>query len=69
MLLRLLLLRKLSPTLFRLKLAGLVAFAILFLAFVAECGYLLYHQLQRPSEYPSIHSPAPKHQVQKGSGR
>jgi len=55
--------------LFRLKLAGLVAFAILFLAFVAECGYLLYHQLQRPSEYPSIHSPAPKHQVQKGSGR
>ncbi len=69
MLLRMLLLRKLSPTLFRLKLAGLVAFAILFLAFVAECGYLLYHQLQQPSAYPSIHSPAPEHRVRKGSRR
>jgi uncharacterized iron-regulated membrane protein len=69
MLLRLLLLRKLSPTLYRLKLAGLIAFAILFLAFVAECGYLLYHQLQRSSGYPPIHSPAPQHRMQKGSGK
>ena len=69
MLLRLLLLRRLSPTLYKLKLAGLIAFAVLFLAFVAECGYLLYQQLQRPSAYPSIHSPAPEHRVRKGSGR
>ena len=69
MLLHLLLLKRLSPTLYRLRLAGLVAFAILFLAFVAECGYLLYQQLQRPAAYPTIHSPAPEHRVQKGSGR
>lgn len=69
MLLRLLLLRRLSPAWYRLKLAGLVAFTILFLAFVAECGYLLYQQLQKPAAYPSIHSPAPAHRVQKGSGR
>jgi len=69
MLLRLLLLRRLSPLLYRPKLAGLVAFAILFLAFVAECGHLLYQQLQRPAAYPSIHSPAPEHRVQKGSGK
>lgn len=69
MLVRLLLLRRLSPTLFRLKLAGLVAFGVLFLAFVAECGYLLYRQLQRPSMYPPIHVSAPAHRVQKGSGK
>lgn len=69
MLLRLLLLRRLSPTLYRLKLAGLIAFAALFLAFVAECGYLLYHQLQRPSAYPPIHNPVPEHRVRKGSER
>jgi len=69
MLLRLLLLRRLSPAWYRLKLAGLVALAVLFLAFVTECGYLLYQQLQRPAAYPSIHSPAPEHRVQKGKGR
>jgi hypothetical protein len=69
MLLRLLLLRRLSPALYRLKLAGLVAFVVLFLALVAECGYLLYRQLQQPSEYPPIHSPVPEYPVQKGSAR
>lgn len=49
MLLRLLLLKRLSPKLFALKLAGLVAVGILFLALVAQCGYLLWRQLQRPS--------------------
>ncbi|MCE5306092.1 MAG: hypothetical protein LLG20_00465 [Acidobacteriales bacterium] len=69
MLVRLLLLRRLSPTLYRMKLAGLVAFGVLFLAFVAECGYLLYRELQRPSAYPPIHVSAPPRQVQKGSGK
>jgi hypothetical protein len=69
MLVRLLLLRRLSPTLFRMKLASLVIFGMLFLAFVAECGYMFYQQLQRPSAYPPIHVSAPEHRVQKGSGR
>jgi hypothetical protein len=49
MLLRLLLLQRLSPRFFALKLAGLVAVGILFLAFVAQCGYLLWRNLQRSS--------------------
>ncbi len=49
MLLRLLLLKWLSPRLFALKLAGLVAVAILFLALVTQCGYLLWRHLNRPS--------------------
>lgn len=69
MLLYLLLLRRLSPAWYRPKLAGLVAFAVLFLAFVVECGYLLCQQLQRPAANPPIHSPAPAHRVQKGSAR
>lgn len=60
MLVQLLLLRRLSPALYRMKLAGLVAFGILFIAFVAECGYLLYRQLQPPAAYPPIHASAPK---------
>lgn len=55
MLLRMLLLKRLSPAWYRFKLAGLVAFAVLFLAFVAECGYLMWQHLQRPSPYPAIH--------------
>jgi hypothetical protein len=47
MLLRLLLLQRLSPRFFALKLAGLVAVGVLFLAFVAQCGYLLWRNLQR----------------------
>jgi|GEM_PF-2963258 len=69
MLVRLLILRSLSPTLFRMKLASLVIFGILFLAFVAECGYMLYRQLQRPLVYPPIHVSALVHHGQKGSGR
>jgi len=57
MLLRLLLLRRLSPTLYRFKLAGIVAFAVLFLAFAAECGYLMYRKLAHLDRYPPLHSP------------
>ncbi len=56
MLVRLLLLRRLSPVLYRLKLAGLMAFVLLFLAFVAECGYLLCRQLNQPQPFRLIHS-------------
>lgn len=56
MLLRLLLLRKLSPTLFRLRFAGVIALAVLFLAFVTECGYLLYQGLQHEVPSRLIHS-------------
>ena len=56
MLLRLLLLKRLSPTFYRFKLAGIVAFAFLFLAFAAECGYLMYRSLAHLDRYPSIHS-------------
>ena len=60
MLLRLLLLKKLSPTLYRFKLAGVVAFALLFLAFAAECGYLMYQKLQHLDRYPPLHSTEPR---------
>lgn len=59
MLLRLLLLRRLSPTLYRFKLAGIVVFALLFLAFAAECGYLMYQKLTHLDRYRSIHSTEP----------
>jgi len=48
MLLRLLLLKRLSPRLFALKLAGLIAMGVLFLGLIAQCGYLLWRNLQRP---------------------
>lgn len=57
MLLQLLLLKRLSPTLYRFKLAGIVAFALLFLAFAAECGWLMYQSLAHMDLYPSIHRP------------
>lgn len=56
MLLRMLLLKRLSPTRYRFNLAGIVAFVFLFLAFAAECGYLMYQNLTHLNLYPSIHS-------------
>lgn len=56
MLVRLLLLKKLSPALFLLRLAGLIAFGLLFLAFVAECGYLLYRGLRHETSSRLIHA-------------
>jgi hypothetical protein len=64
-----LLLRYLSPTLFRLKLAGLVVVGVLFLAFVAECGYLLYRQMQRGSTSPAIHTTVSEPRMKKGGER
>lgn len=57
MLLKLLLLKRLSPTLYRLRLAWIVALVFLFLAFGAEIGYLMYKRLATLPAYPSIHSP------------
>lgn len=54
MLLRLLLLRWLSPALFRLV---LIFAGILFLAFAGECVYLMFHSLGHTSPYRPIHSP------------
>jgi len=60
MLVRLLLLRRLSPALFWLKMAGIIAFVILFLAFAAECGFLLLRGLNRiPAQQPA-HSTQPR---------
>jgi len=59
MLLQLLLLKRLSPTLYLFKLAGIVAFVLLFMAFAAECGYLMYQKLAHLDRYPSIHSAEP----------
>ena len=56
MLVRLLLLKKLSPALFRQRLAGLIAFGVLFLALVAECGYLLYRGLRYETSSRLIHA-------------
>jgi hypothetical protein len=53
MLLRLLLLRWLSPAVFRLV---LIFAGLLFLAFAGECVYLMFHSLTHPSPYRPIHS-------------
>ena len=60
MLVRLLLLKRLSPVLFWLKMAGLAAFVILFLAFAAECGYLILKQLNRVPPHQPVHSTIPR---------
>ena len=53
MLLRLLLLRWLSPALFRVV---LIVGGFLFLAFAGECVYLMFHSLAHPTPFPPIHS-------------
>lgn len=57
MLLKLLLLKRLSPTLFRLRLVWIIALGLLFLAFAAEVGYLMYKRFATLPSYPSIHLP------------
>lgn len=57
MILKLLLLKRLSPTFYRLRLAWIVALVLLFLAFAAEVGYLMYKRLASLPSYPSIHAP------------
>lgn len=59
MLVRLLLLRRLSPTLFRLRMVFFAAMLLVFLAFAGECLYLMLHALAKPSSYPPIHSTTP----------
>jgi hypothetical protein len=60
MLVQLLLLKRLSPTLFRLRVAVMVLMGLLFLAFVGECLYLMLHSLAHSSSYPPIHSTEPR---------
>jgi hypothetical protein len=60
MLLRLLLLRKLSPALFWLKMTGIIAFVIVFLAFAAECGFLLLRGLHRLPAHAPIQTTEPR---------
>lgn len=59
MLVRLLLLRWLSPTLFRLRMVFFAAMLLLFLAFAGECLFLMLHALAGPSQYPPIYSTTP----------
>jgi hypothetical protein len=42
-------LKRLSPTLYKVRLGLLLVMGFLFLAFVGECGYLFLHQLLRPA--------------------
>jgi hypothetical protein len=60
MLVRLLLLRRLSPALFWFKMTGIIAFVILFLAFAAECGFLLLRGLNRVPARPPAHVTEPR---------
>ena len=55
--LKLLLLKRLSPTFYRIRLAWIIALGLLFLGFAAEVGYLMYKRLATLPSYPSIHSP------------
>lgn len=57
MLVKLLLLKRLSPTLYRLRVAWIVALVVLFLAFGVEVAYLMYKRMASLPAYPSIHSP------------
>jgi hypothetical protein len=57
MILKLLLLKRLSPTFYRLRLAWIMALGLLFLVFAAEVGYLMYKRLTTLPSYPSIHTP------------
>jgi hypothetical protein len=57
MILKLLLLKRLSPTLYRLRMAWIVALGLLFLAFASEIGYLMFKRLATLPSYPSIHTP------------
>lgn len=59
MLVRLLLLRWLSPTVFRVRMVFFLAMLLLFFAFAGECLYLMLHSLAKPSPYPPIHSTIP----------
>jgi hypothetical protein len=54
------LLRRLSPALFWLKMTGIIAFVILFLAFAAECGFLLLRGLNRIPAHAPVHSTEPR---------
>jgi hypothetical protein len=60
MLVRLLLLRRLSPALFWFKMTGIIAFVIVFLAFTAECGFLLLRGLNRVPAHPPAHTAEPR---------
>jgi hypothetical protein len=60
MLVRLLLLRRLSPALFWFKMTGIIVFVILFLAFAAECGFLLLRGLTRVPAHPPAHTTEPR---------
>lgn len=60
MLVRLLLLRRLSPALFWFKITGIIAFVIVFLAFAAECGFLLLRGLNRVPAHPPAHTTEPR---------
>lgn len=57
MLLKLLLLKRLSPTFYRLRLAWIVALVLLFVAFGAELAYLMFMRMATLPSYPSIHEP------------
>lgn len=61
MLVRLLLLRRLSPPLFRFKMAGILLFGVLFLLFAMECGLLLLRGISRMPASSPVHSDAPVH--------
>jgi hypothetical protein len=60
MLVRLLLLRRLSPALFWFKITGIIAFVIVFLALAAECGFLLLRGLNRVPAHPPAHTTEPR---------
>ena len=60
MLVRLLLLRRLSPVLFWLKMTGIIAFVVVFLAFAAECGFLLLRGLHRIPTHAPVHATEPR---------
>jgi hypothetical protein len=46
--------------LFWIKMTGIIAFAIVFLAFAAECGFLLLRGLTRIPAHTPVHTTEPR---------
>jgi hypothetical protein len=60
MLLRLLLLKRLSPFWYRVKLVQVIFFGLLFLAFIGQLGYYMFREVTRSSPHPTVQTSQPR---------
>ncbi len=60
MILRLLLLKRLSPFWYRVKLTQYVLFGLLFLAFVAQLAFYMFREVTRSAPHPTVQTSQPR---------